>query len=1216
MSTKTNEQKYQKKTQREHVLLRPDTYVGDIEPTTEMMWIYDNNEKKMVKKEIEYVPGFYKVFDELLVNARDHSVNDASCNEIKVTINPENNEISVLNNGAKGIPVEMHKEHNMYIPSLIFGEMLTGSNFDDKEKRTTGGRNGYGAKLANIFSSKFIVDVVDQKKKLHFKQVFEKNMLEKNEPEVVSSDKKEKSYVKITFYPDLEKFKLKDISTDILALFNKRVYDIAATTSNRVKVYFNEEHLNVPSFIKYVDMYYPQECERIIDEENDRWKLCVLYLPNKGGENISYVNSICTYKGGTHVNYIVDNVVKRLINDYIKKKEKSIKVTPSLIKENLVFFINSVVENPAFISQTKDALTTKVARFGSTYEVDEKFMKKLAKTEIVNQVIDFARFKETAALKKTDGKKLTSLRGIPKLEDANKAGSKQAHKCSLILTEGDSAKAFAMAGLGIIGRNHYGVFPLKGKLLNVREAAPKQLLDNEEIKNIKQILGLQHNKDYTDKEVYQKLRYGKIVVLTDQDVDGSHIKGLLFNFFHYFWPSLMKKRGFLTSLSTPIVKAFKGKSVKVFYNLTDYEKWKNKLTSPGAWKIKYYKGLGTSTSKEAKEYFVDFEDKLINYFWNEVQEEMGEIIDDDSEDDSDSEENVDSETSSKSSESNKKMEQPDYTDKCTDAMTLAFDKRRADDRKGWLLNYDKENVISYEERDVSYTDFVHKDLIHFSNDDTSRSIPNVMDGFKPSQRKIMFGALKRKLYRDEVKVAQLSGYVSDKAAYHHGEASLQGAIIGMAQNYVGSNNINILDPEGQFGTRLRGGKDSASSRYIWTRLNQLTQKVFREEDVNVLRKIIEDGEEIEPEWYAPIIPMVLVNGAEGIGTGFSTKIPCYNPTDIIDSLLKLIDNKEISELVPWYQNFRGTITKLNNSSYEVKGVYHIKDEKTLVITELPLGEWTSNYKEFLDSLLLTEEKSGKSKKVKGLIESFTDENTDKAIKFTLTFPSNKLFKLVKANTLEKKLKLIRKINITNMHLFNADGTIKKFSNAMEIIKEYYDERLKMYYSRKEYLLKLLNNEMLHLKYKVLFIKYVLDKKIIINNKTKQSVIDRLEELEFPQLSKDLNAEESSKSYNYITLMQLFSLTKEKIDELNKEFEEKNNELDDLENKEAKDIWKDELKELSTSYKRWYKANNEEYLQEIESMNADKNTKSKKKKKKVTKKKKGSKSAKSAKSSKA
>lgn len=1208
MPGKTNEQKYQKKTPREHVLLRPDTYVGDIDPTEEEMWVY--NDDKLIKKNIKYVPAFYKIFDEVLVNSRDHSINDPTCSDIKVEINQEENMISIFNNGDNGIPVEIHKEHGIYIPSMIFGEMLTGSNFDDTEKRTTGGRNGYGAKLANIFSKKFIVEVFDAKSKMKFKQVFEENMSVKNEPEVEKVKSKEKSYVKITFYPDLERFKMKKITDETIMLYQKRVCDIAATTTNKVKVYFNEEHMDIPNFNQYVNMFYDESIERIY-EEDDRWAVCALYTPNEGGECVSYVNSICTYRGGTHVSYIVDNIIKRLI-EHIKKKDKTIKVTPSLIKENLVFFVNTIIENPAFISQTKDALTTKSAKFGSKYEVSEKFMKNLLKTNLVNQVMDFARFKETASLKKTDGKKVQALRGVPKLEDANKAGSKHSNKCSLILTEGDSAKAFAMAGLSIVGRSLYGVFPLKGKLLNVREASPKQLLENEEIKNLKQIIGLQHNKDYSSKDNFDKLRYGRIIILTDQDVDGSHIKGLLFNFFHYFWPSLMKKKGYLTSLSTPIVKAFKGNKTETFYNLTDYDNWRDNNKS--GWKTKYYKGLGTSTSKEAKEYFVDIEDKLINYFWADFEKEVGEIIDDSDDDDSidstnDEEELVNSEESiksSKSSNSKKNVINIDYNDFCTNAITLAFDKRRSDDRKEWLLNYDKNEIITYQEKNVAFKDFINKDLIHFSNDDTSRSIPNLMDGFKPSQRKIMHGSILRKLYKDEVKVAQLSGFVSDKSAYHHGEASLMGAIIGMAQDYVGSNNINILDPDGQFGTRLKGGKDAASSRYIWTRLNALTQKIFRQEDEAILKYMDDDGISIEPEWYCPIIPMILVNGSEGIGTGFSTKIPCYNPLDIVDNIKRLMNDKDTKHMIPWYQNYQGTIAHNGKSGYEVKGVYHVEDENTLVISELPIGEWTSNYKEFLDGLIINEEKTKNGKKkTTGFIEKFTDDNTDKVVKFTLHFPENKLGKYIKADTLEKKLKLNKKINITNMHLFNANGTIKKYSNGQEIIKDFYDKRLECYELRKAYIMRRLQNELLHLKYKVKFIEFKFSGKIIIDNKTRQSIIDKLVELEFPELSKDVD-DIKGKSYSYITTMSLFALTKEKIDELNEEYDSKKAELESLESKTIKEIWEKELDEFLHEYKRWYKSKHDEYLEEISNTHKISTKKSKKskgsKKKKPSKKK--------------
>ena len=212
--------------------------------------------------------------------------------------------------------------------------------------------------------------------------------------------------------------------------------------------------------------------------------------------------------------------------------------------------------------------------------------------------------------KKTDGKKTGNIRGIPKLEDANWAGTKNSSECKLILTEGDSAKAFAMAGRAIVGNDKYGIFPLKGKLLNVRDASPKQLMDNEEIKNIKQILGLQQGKTYNS---VNDLRYGGIILLTDQDVDGFHIKGLLINCLHYFWPSLVKLNEFIHALATPIVKVSKNKDSTSFYNLTDYDSWRNENTTKG-WTIKYYKGLGTSSSKEAKEYFEDLETKLIKYF--------------------------------------------------------------------------------------------------------------------------------------------------------------------------------------------------------------------------------------------------------------------------------------------------------------------------------------------------------------------------------------------------------------------------------------------------------------------------------------------------------------------------------------------------------------------------------------------------------------------------
>ena len=1147
-NTKSDALKYDKKTPREHVLIRPDTYVGDTEPTIEPLYVI--NEDKIIKENINFTPGFLKIVDELLVNARDASVNDKSCDTIKVEYNIEEGYISVWNNGDKGIPIEEHPEHKMLVPTMIFGELLTSSNYNDDEERTTGGRNGYGSKLANIFSTKFIIEIVDAKRHKKFIQVWKDNMSIAEEA-IISKNKTEKSYVKVTCYPDFARFKIKDLNNDHLKLCHRRVVDIAGVTDGKLKVYFNDKKVEANTFKSYVELYYKEE--EIYYDLGDRWSIACLYKPDGGGEVISFVNSISTYRGGTHCNHVIDNIIKILINDYIKKKEKDIKVTPALLKENLIFFINSTIINPAFSSQTKDTLTTKIDKFGSKYEPSQAFMKKLAKCGIVEQIIQLIKFKESSNLKKTDGKKQLKLTGIPKLEDANKSGTKESYKCTLILTEGDSAKAFAMAGLGIIGRDYFGVFPLKGKLLNVREATIKQLSDNEEINNLKKIIGLRIGINYLVDDNFNQLRYGRILILTDQDVDGSHIKGLFMNFVHCTWPSLLQRQNFITSLSTPIVKAFKGKHVKIFYNLSEYDNWKESSDAKG-YKTKYYKGLGTSTSEEAKDYFVDIEDKLINYFWQEVHEDK-EKNDKEEEDDEKVSKRIEEEEKEVNKKEKKEVLNPD-----DNAITLAFEKHRADDRKKWLLLYDKNEIIKYEDKKVSYSDFIHYDFKHFSIDDNKRSLPSILDGLKPSQRKILYGAFLRGLDKDEVKVSQLAGFVSDKAAYHHGEMSLTGAIIGMAQNFVGSNNINILKPNGQFGTILRGGKDAASPRYIWTKFEDLTTKIFMVDDEPILTKQYDDGMPIEPETYAPIIPMILINGTKGIGTGFSTTIPPFNPKDIIKSIRNKLNGKPIETLKPWWQGFTGSITDNKNdmsfeTSYTVSGTWKIKGNK-LIITELPIGEWTSDYKEFLEKML--------QEKKENPFKGYIDNNTDTKVYFELEFEDGYLEELDSIK-IEKMFHLNKRFSLGNMHLYNYNGTITRYETIYDIINDFYDVRLDLYQKRKDNKLENLEYYLKLISLKVKFILMIINKKLEINNKKKSEIEEKLVELKFTKIDD---------SYNYLLSMPIYNLTQEKIEELKKQENEKQIEYDTLVKMKPHDLWLIDLDDFENTYDSWIEAKKE------------------------------------------
>jgi len=1151
---RTVEDTYKSLTDHQHALDLPDMYIGGTEEDTIKMWTLNENTKKIVFQKTKYIQGLHKIFDEILVNARDQRVKDPTCNEIRVTINQETGTISVWNNGDDGIPVEFHNIEQCYVPEMIFSHIRTSSHYEEKNK-ITGGKYGWGSKICNVYSILFNVKVIDGNLNLSYDQTFTDNMFKKTEPQIVKLKGKNKSSVQITFTPDYKRFGVDGLSDDMVALFKKRVYDIAACTN--IKVTLNDEVLNMPTFETYINMHYDDNelsSLPIYEAINDRWRVGIVYDPNSGFRQISYVNGICTYKGGSHVNHVLDQVTSEIYNK-IMAKNKTLKVKQAAIKDNLTIFVDSVIEDPQFDGQTKEYLNTKVAKYGSKCELSPKFIEKVCKTGIVNDIAEFAKFRAMEDLKKTDGKKKVNLKGLAKLDDAHFAGTRKAKDCTLILTEGDSAKAFALAGIELLGKDYYGVFPLKGKLLNVREATPKQLLENEEIKNIKHIMGLKHKKKYTS---VNELRYGKILVLADQDYDGSHIKGLVMNFIHFFWPSLLQIPGFILSLKTPIVKVFKKTDIKrkngiTFYTLTEYQQWKESVGDQiKLYHIKYYKGLGTSTDEEAKAAFENFDQKIIKYVW---PNDKPEIIEGNPENDDDDDEN------------NEEWDDGDKTSECHHALTLGFAKNMANERKKWLEKYNRDNILDNNVQEVTYYDFIHKDLIHFSNYSLERSIPSICDGFKPSLRKILYASILRNIFKEEIKVAQLAGFVSDKAGYHHGEASLQGAIVGMAQNFVGSNNINLLLPNGAFGNRKLGGKNAASARYIFTQLCELVSLLFRDADNCVLNYVDDDGTPVEPEVYATLICMLLVNGANGIGTGSSTDIPQYNPKDIIKNTRLLIQGKEPVPMVPHYKGFKGKVVILNDKSFETHGIYEIIDENTIIIEELPIGTWTETYKTILDNLTADDP----NKPIKGeLFKKVIDDCGNNTIKFTLIFLDGVLQELVKKNEIEKRLQLVNKHSLNNMNAYNANGTIQKYNSVLDIMIEHHKFRLDMYVKRKEYYLKILQNKLNVLEWKIKFIDSIINGKIIVfenkEAKSEEEITQQLINEKFPMLS--TNIESDKVSYDYLVNMQIVSLTKTHQQKLKNEYDEKLKELNTYKNLSVQEIWLKELNELDIAYDKW------------------------------------------------
>ncbi|EJD04491.1 DNA topoisomerase II [Fomitiporia mediterranea MF3/22] len=1130
MDGKTASEHYKKLTPREHVIARPDSYIGSVETITQSMWVYDSDAKRMVFREVSYVPGFLKIVDEIIVNAADNKINDPNMDTIKVNINAKEGTISVYNNG-RGIPIEMHEKEKIMIPEMIFGHLLTSGNYDDTIKKLTGGRNGYGAKLANIYSTEFTLETADKNTAQKYKQTWTKNMSVCGKAKITKNSKGEE-FTRVSFTPDFERFKMRGMDADALALLKKRVYDLAGTVKD-IKVYLNDERLKIKNFKQYVEMYLSSAAAEaagasggaaqakpsvIYEQLGPRWEIAFA-VSDGSFQQVSFANSIATTKGGTHVEYIANQITKHLIST-IQRKNKGATVKPAQIKNHMWIFVNALIENPSFDSQTKETLTKTAGGFGTKPTISEDFMKKVMKTSLVENVLNWAKFKADQQIKKTDGAKRSRLLGITKLADANNAGTREASKCTLILTEGDSAKALAVAGLGVVGRNNFGVFPLRGKMLNVREAKHDQIMKNEEIQNVKKILGLQHNKEYKD---IASLRYGRLMIMTDQDHDGSHIKGLLINFLDHFYPSLLKVPEFLVEFVTPIVRVTKGKQRIDFFTLPEFEKWQAETPDSHKWSSKYYKGLGTSKDSDARDYFSNMGKHMIPFAT--TQEGDRELIE------------------------------------------LAFSKKKADERKEWLRQFRPGTYLDHNVDEIPYSDFINKELILFSMADNIRSIPSVADGLKPGQRKVIWGCFKRKL-KKEIKVAQLVGYISEHAAYHHGEQSLTMTIVNLAQDFVGSNNMNLLLPNGQYGTRDQGGKDHASARYIYTEPAPISRLVFHQSDDALLNEQKEDGQVIEPEFYVPILPLVLVNGAEGIGTGWSTTVPSYNPVDIVDNLKRLMKGEELVPMNPWWRGFNGTIKKTGDNKFEVTGVVKKLNDTTVEITELPIHKWTQAFKAELESMC--------GEKGDGAVKDYKEHHDNRNVHFVVNMNAKELEK-AEAQGLEEYFKLTSKISTSNMICFDFEGKIKKYNTPEEILEDFFPVRLGLYQKRKDYLANELQLEHEKLSNQARFVQMIVKKELVVSGRKKVDIVADLRKKNFrpfPKVAKakaagetedaleDTEAEEqetgTTTDFDYLLGMPIYNLTHEKIEKLLEQARQKETELMTLLELTPSQIWNTDL----------------------------------------------------------
>ncbi|KAI0457803.1 DNA topoisomerase [Xylaria acuta] len=1155
---KTATETYQKLTQLEHILKRPDTYIGSIERTEQAMWVFNKETVQMERRpHVSFVPGLYKIFDEILVNAADNKQRDQSMTYMKVHINRAEGYISVENNG-KGIPVEMHEKEKVYVPELVFGHLLAGSNFDDNEKKTVGGRNGYGAKLCNVFSTEFTLECQDSNNGKRYKQTWRDNMSKMEKAKITNS--KSSDFVRVTFKPDWVKFGMDGIDEDLESLLYRRVYDMAGTVRN-VKVYLNDNLLKL-DFTKYCEMYAKAIArERSVEEGTEptatvlledkkahtRW--AVGFAVSDGSfQQVSFVNNIATTSGGPHVNHIADQICEYLLKTLTKKK-KGHTLKAHHIRNHIFIFISCYIDNPAFNSQTKELMTTRPSAFGTKCILTEQFLKKISATDAINNIISFADAKADKLLAKSDGNKRSRISNA-KLVDANLAGTKHGPECTLILTEGDSAKSLAVAGRAILDPDRFGVFPLRGKMLNVRDASIEQISKNQEIQNIKQFLGLKHKQVYTDTK---GLRYGHLMIMADQDHDGSHIKGLLINFLQVQYPSLLKIPDFFQEFITPIVKVWQGPNpkkplkLKSFFTQPQYDEWKESHKPElKKWHSKYFKGLGTSSNEDAQVYFNDLEQHQKHFETMKPEE--------------------------------------------TELLELAFSKKKADARKEWLGNFVPGTYFDTGAvQKVSYNDFVNKELILFSMADNMRSIPSIIDGLKPGQRKVIYACFKRNLVKDK-KVIELAGYVSEQTAYHHGEVSLQQTIIGLAQNFVGSNNVNFLEPSGNFGSRLAGGSDAASARYIHTRLSPFARRIFSQLDEPILEHLDDDGKKIEPKTYVPIIPTVLVNGADGIGTGWSTSIPNYHPIEIIKNIKRRMgrldgdDETPFATMTPWFRGWKGTPQPAEANRYQFNGMAH-KDDKNpneVVITELPIRMWTDDFKAKLEDIIRAE-------KGPSFIKDYKEFNDHNNVHFEIQMDEKHMNQALEEGLLEK-FKLVKQVATSNLVAFDTTGRIRKYEKVEDILEEFYVYRLDMYTNRKAHWLGVYHSDYRKLKNQARFIQEIIDQKLVVSRKKKAVIIEELRERKYEafvknaeaktkseqdeeddaEITEETSADDDSRGYDYLLSMPIWSFTQERLDRLKDQIEKKKAEHDDLQALSEKDLWCKDLEDFEETWENQLK----------------------------------------------
>lgn len=1185
------------------ILLRPSTYIGSVVKveTSTPIWIWKNG--KMRYSKIHIIEGLLRLLIEAISNSIDNVWRsqefDVACKKIKIHINKETGETSVWNDG-KSIDFSNYEADEddtetkgvVSKAKMLFAVLLTSTNYDDTEERKTSGQNGYGIKLCNIFSKLFKVKLYNPKLKEMYQQTWKDNMYKEDKAKITKQTSspdptlgKGSGFTEVTWTPDFKRFGVDGYDDDMMSIMEKIIYDTAMLVSKyNVSVEYNDEEINIHNLKNYADVFLPEEDDSITFISKD----CrvVLKPSPKAPIRVSFVNGINTSDGGVHVDAWEEEIFRPIVNKLNgvkntketagaknkKEKAKDKKAKTKKAKEkrllqiddvhkHFAVFIDAVVDKPVFGNQNKTKLskpkisleTGRMAKGKSVPSVKPGDITKIMKWDIIERIRQLQEMKDLAELNTGNKRGYHKIEGVDHANFARRKSAKR-QECILCITEGKSARTYVVQGmqyglLGKKGRDYIGTFAIRGKFLNPKGKSMKSIGENPEVQALIGALGIETNVDYTDDDNFKKLKYGKIVIFADADTDGFHIIGLLYNFFHTLYPSLILRPNFFYFMRTPLVKINHNNERLAFYYNQEAQDYIKKHNINPKKSVEYFKGLGTTNRTNVKN---DFGKRPATIVYNE--------------------------------EDSDKM------------MHNVFGKKNADFRKDWLLNYDPTGFVQvtpedYEVEEVGTDPFFNYEFINHPIDNCRRTIPCLYDGLKESQRKILYCAFLRKLKSTgkSLKVAQFSGYVAEHSAYHHGEDNLIDTIKGMAVRFVGSNNMPLLFNDGQFGSRLSNGDDGASGRYIFTKPERYTRALFPSLDDVYIPHVYDNGQMIEKVYYLPVIPIILVNGTAGIGTGFSSDVPCFNPIDLINwikvwiktggQVIQEFDGVRISEaqeLLPWYRNFKGNI-KYEGGKIKTYGVLtKVKDHKYKV-TELPVGKKNISIEKFKDKLEDLLEKK--------IIKAFDDHCNDIDVDFDIEEDPDGM-SMTLAN-----LGLVDTIHTSNMVLFweDEDGIIKlrHFETVEDIINEFCKKRKQLYIVRREGVLKQYKDDLNYTKNKIKFLEEINSddpkKKLIVFKRKKPELYIEMEERGYVKKPKkmkakkadeddddddDENAEDTGEiayTYDYLLGMRIDGATDSKLDKLNKEKKTLKEKIDELESKTPEDLWLHDLDVLEKEY---------------------------------------------------